>query len=329
MVWLANSVISMKHFNILIIAINFFAIGCYPDLPDSKSVAKPATTTTAHALVSSQPLAPTKAVYGTLSFKEQQRVWKDWLSATKLAVKAGQDPVAKQSLDYLEKNASLWDSAKGDPPRLDNGKYHIMVVNGDPSVASPWEQQECPAGIFAQYYDPTSCLIVTSAKLPMKVMGTIGSHESIHAPHWILNYKGRGLTRKELAEEEVSAYLPQMREFRALYKQTYEPLRQEMIKFIKDDIARRKAQATTPQEKTEASFPDLAIVISTYLNWPEKFEKAFSLAHNDNFSEIMVFMNFAILDASFAVLDQEYPDAQEREIMRPIMIDQFKVRAGI
>ena len=263
----------------------------------------------------------------SLTWKEQQDVWKDWLDDIKAAVAVG-NADDRKILAFLEKYGSLIDAGKGTPTRFPDKRFHIVVVNGDMATATPWEQEMgMNPMVFARYDESISSLVVKKTDfLPRKVRGTIGFHEAIHGYH----FKTKPLTDHDRtaegnAEDELSAWEPQCRLFRKLYDPDYEPFRAKLIGLIEEEMRTRSQRPKDPKGSPDG-LPDMIVMLQVK---PEEIQGVFGLPPSSSNDQALAVINFALMDASFAVLDKQHPNHEEAKAKKVAFIQFMNEQMGL
>ncbi|HSI20222.1 MAG TPA: hypothetical protein VLA04_00725 [Verrucomicrobiae bacterium] len=323
----------MKNFKtIALILFGLLLGGCHIDLsePQAKVEAKPPNIVTATPAPAVQPLStssPTPA-FSTLSWQEQQDVWKERLADIRTAVKADNQPDSRKILAFLETNGKLVDSSKKEPERLTGKRFHIVVINGNPATCSEWENAigDGP-NVFAVYKDGISAVVVKKAdSVPRPIQGTVGYHETVHAYNWRTKYLDRGLSLKETMIEEVNAFTPQVRMFRALYAPDYEPFRQQLMLLVLANTRQRMQLAKNQEESFDALFPSLAYALSTFDQAAAR--RAFHLPDTATLLDLAHYLNFAFIDVGFEVLEKNTTSPWEAQKLKPILIQKMREEAG-
>ncbi len=313
-------------FFLAVIGTTCLALGCAPTAKDQKVAG---STSSTFSQVQAKP-APVSAT-ASLSWSEQQQIWNDWHADIVSAVKVG-NAEDRKILAFMEKYGALRDTNKGTPTRFSDNRFHILVVNGNMSEATAWEQEmgQSPM-VFARYDESISSLVVKKmpASFPRKVRGTIGFHEAIHGYHFKTQPEtDHDLTAQGHAAEELSAWEPQCRLFRKLYAPSYEPFRQKLIQMMVEDMKVRQKSVSSDRENFTASLPDVVIAVQVLGN-PADALKAFGMPSTTPPEELLVPLNFALMDCAFSILDTNYPDRKDAKTMKTAFIGYLNEQAGM
>lgn len=269
-----------------------------------------------------------KASLTKLSFSQQQRLWEGWLADTRVAVEA--DPTAenRKILKFIEENAVQVDSTLGAPAKLAGTKFNVLIMDQDLDV-SIRKSLGNGDGVFASYNENYSSLILRSGEVPRKVRGTIGFHEGVHAYHYRNGLIPDLETPKGHWMEELGAYAPQLRQFRALYRPGYEKFRRSLVKMLDDDIRRRLSAPgkLSDREAFEATMPNI-MLLGRVIGDPAEAKKAFGLSDSVPVDQLMIYLNFAFLDAGFECLERGFPK-DDWNNMKALFLSYTAERAGL
>jgi hypothetical protein len=254
-------------------------------------------------------------ITSTISWEEQQKVWQECLEDIKSAVAVGNDE-DRTILSFLEQNGNLVDATHTTLSPLPGERFQIVVVNGDPFSASPSERELGGSELVAaQYIHPITTLVVKKTNVPRKINGTIGFHEAVHVYHY--RHDNKAVSIKDLraqAEEELSAYTPQVRMFRKLYDPGYEPFRTKLISLIRQDMAVRISRldaSATPTEHERAHLPDIGMILQVVDDATAKH--AFGLSEAATREDLIRYLNFAFLDAAYAAIEKDTSPSQAHD----------------
>lgn len=294
------------------------------------SATKPEPPTSVAFSSTSEKSTNSWAKTSSLTWKEQQQTWDRWLKDIKVAVKFG-SASDRMIYAFLKENGALIDANKGTPARSQGKQFHVLVVNGDISQATPWEQELGQSEyVFAGYHYDLSALVVkkTADSFPRKVRGTIGFHEAIHAYRDRMQLRIENvLTVQDHAAEELVAWEPQCRLFRKLYSPSYEPFRQKLVQMMLDDIKARQQQPQSEEENFIANLPSLNATMRVMDN-PAEIVKAFEMPSNSTADDMFILLNFAFMDCAFEVLDKNFPDPKQAQVMKVAFFGYINEQAG-
>ncbi len=65
------------------------------------------------------------------------------------------------------------------------------------------------------------------------------------------------------------------------------------------------------------------LVVLRVLDYPTDALKAFGLASSTTSKQLLVYLNFALMDCAFAVLAKNFPKPSEAKLMKTIFIGNF------